>query len=291
MLRVRDQCGGCAAGLEHLFEVPHQFAETELDAFYSSSSQRLSVELVTCPTCQLVQTGAFLDGESLQAAYADAEDDEHSKQFEHRRRSFTRALEQSVFPSIPSLSRSPWLDVGTAAGAFVAAARELGVDASGIEPSVHIVDQAPPDVRPHLRVGFLEPADESGRVQVISYWDVLEHVPNPREEVMRVKEHLDVGGFLVLNLPMIDTVSARLLRRRWPFYLNVHLYYFTRRSLRKFLEPLGFEVLAIHSYSQTLDLQYLLSRYLRGRTPPALLARVPIRYRMGQRTVVAQRVS
>lgn len=287
----QERCGGCGSALEPPVAVEGAANRLRPDAFFASSSHKLSSSLVTCESCGLTQVGALLDPSDLQVAYADATDDDHSKQFDHRRSSFERALQRSVFPYTSADERSPWLDVGTAGGAFVAAARGLDIEATGIEPSVYVVSQAPSEVRPYLRSGFIDDLDPSERFQVISYWDVLEHVADPRAEILTAKKHLAPGGFLVLNLPMIDTVSARLLGRRWPFYLDVHLYYFTRDTIDRFLTPLGFEVIAMKSYSQTLDLRYLLARYMRGRSPVALLSRIPIRYWMGQRTVVARLVT
>jgi 2-polyprenyl-3-methyl-5-hydroxy-6-metoxy-1,4-benzoquinol methylase len=285
---LQERCGGCGAPLEPLVVVEGAANRLRPDAFFASSSHKLSSSLMACESCGLTQVGVLLDPSDLQAAYADATDDDHSKQFDHRRSSFARALQRSIFPYMSADERSPWLDVGTASGAFVAAARGLDIEAIGIEPSAYVVSQAPSGVRPYLRSGFIDDLDPSERFQVISYWDVLEHVADPRAEILAAKKHLAPGGFLVLNLPMIDTASARLLGRRWPFYLDVHLYYFTRQTVERFLTPLGFEVIAMNSYSQTLDLRYLLARYMRGRSPAAVLSRIPIRYWMGQRTIVAR---
>jgi len=286
-LRKRAQCGGCQFRLQDNSEST-LIGSTDKATFRSASNQRLSVPLITCPRCSLRQTSGELEGSDLEAAYAEATDDEHSSQFNHRRSSFERALVANVFPFVPSESRSPWLDVGTAGGAFVDAARRLGIDAVGLEPSSHIVDSADSLVRPYLRQGFLSDLQHGEQFSVISYWDVLEHVADPYHEVQRIKQHLLPNGYLVLNLPMVDTMSARLLRRRWPFYLDVHLFYFTRKSVVRFLTELGFEVVSIRHYSQTLDLRYLLSRYVSRVRIPSVLSRVPVRYLMGQRTIVAR---
>ena len=288
----RQVCGGCGSVMGPPISLHQVTVGFKADAYFASSSRKLSTDLATCETCGLTQVCVLPGRSALQAAYADAADDDHSQQFGHRRSSFARALQRSVFPFIPPAQRSPWLDVGTAGGAFVAAARAFDVDAIGIEPSAYVVSRAPSELHAYLRSGFIDGLDAEERFQVISYWDVLEHVADPRAEILAAKKHLVPAGFLVLNLPMIDTPSARLLgRSAWPFYLDVHLYYFTRRTVERFLTPLGFEVIAVNSYAQTLDLRYILGRFMRGRPLAAVLSRIPIRYRMGQRTVVARLVS
>jgi len=285
---ARAQCGGCGRRLSTEGLAAVTAPDIDRSRFYSSSSSPLSVSLTPCDSCGLVQTAHLLNRQELEDAYAEALDDDHSSQFEHRRESFRRALRRSVLPHIPEGIRSPWLDVGTAGGAFVAAARDLALEAIGLEPSGHIVAQVDHSLRPYVRQGFLSNLTAGERFGVVSYWDVLEHVSDPREEVERAKTHLNSRGFLVLNLPMIDTSSARILRRRWPFYLDVHLTYFTRETVEHFLDSLGFDLVSMRTYTQTLDLRYLLSRYSGRVKIPAVLARVPVRYAMGQRTIVAR---
>ena len=61
---------------------------------------------------------------------------------------------------------------------------------------------------------------------------------------------------------------TRLLGDRWPFWLSVHLLYYTRRTIRRQLEDARFEVQAIKPYLQTLPFGYVLER-ARPYVPPA----------------------
>ena len=68
------------------------------------------------------------------------------------------------------------------------------------------------------------------------------------------------GGVLVVNYPDIGSWIARALGRRWLFLTSVHLHYFDRGTMTRFLESAGFEVLAIRPHFQRLELDYILSR-------------------------------
>ena len=60
--------------------------------------------------------------------------------------------------------------------------------------------------------------------------------------------------------------------RSWVFLLDVHLYYFTRATIRKLLEDAGFEIVRIRPHFQRLALGYILHRAMPYVGAPARLA-------------------
>src|SRR5438552_2962284 len=52
----------------------------------------------------------------------------------------------------------------------------------------------------------------------------------------------------------------RLVGRHWPWYMRMHLVYFTRESMRRMLEAAGFEVLAIERHERIVSLRYFLEK-------------------------------
>ena len=88
----------------------------------------------------------------------------------------------------------------------------------------------------------------------MTLWDVLEHTPDPKSEVREAHRLLNDEGLLVINYPDIGSWIARVMGRSWVFLLDVHLYYFTRATIRKLLEDAGFEVVRIRPHFQRLAL-------------------------------------
>jgi SAM-dependent methyltransferase len=95
---------------------------------------------------------------------------------------------------------------------------------------------------------------------VVTLWDVIEHTPDPTRVVQTTRELIRPGGLLVINYPDIGSWLARALGRRWPFLSSVHLYYFTRETIKSLLKRHGFEVIEMRAHVQRLELNYLLSR-------------------------------
>ena len=67
---------------------------------------------------------------------------------------------------------------------------------------------------------------------VVTLWDVIEHTPDPMHVLRRARALLKPGGLLVVNYPDIGSWIARAMGRSWPFLSSVHLYYFTRATIR-----------------------------------------------------------
>ena len=130
---------------------------------------------------------------------------------------------------------TPLLDVGAGKGRFVAYARARGLDARGIEPSGRAS-------APHVEPIALEDADFTD-LGAITLWHVLEHVEDPAAALARVRGWLRPGGVLLVGVPDLDSLQARIGGPRW-YHLDLprHRTHFTALGLRTLLERSGFTV-------------------------------------------------
>ena len=153
------------------------------------------------------------------------------------------------------------LDVGTAAGAFLSAARDDGWEAMGIEPNRWLADWGRDEYGVPIQVGSIDDVSTpDGHFDVVTLWDVIEHTPDPLHVLRRTRQLLKDDGLLVVNFPDIGSWIARAMGRSWPFLSSVHLYYFTRETMRATLQTAGFEIATVRPHVQRLELDYLLSR-------------------------------
>jgi len=221
-------------------------------------------------------------------SYVNSADDNFSISNSDRINSFSRVLKRNS--SILKLNKvRSVLDIGCASGAFLLAAKTIGFKAYGVEPSLSLRKIA----KHRYNLNVLPDLNSLGPnlklFDLITLWDVLEHVSEPSQMINDVLQYLRPSGLLLLNLPMIDTLPARLLNKSWPFYLEVHLYYFTIQTINQFLKINGFELLLKKTYWQTLSLIYLLLRQFG--VDIKCLGWIKIRYYLGQRTLIYKLVS
>jgi 2-polyprenyl-3-methyl-5-hydroxy-6-metoxy-1,4-benzoquinol methylase len=265
--------------------------------FRASGDELLTDRLVRCRRCSLEYVSPRPRGGDIVAAYAAGDDPAYVSQVDARKRTFDKALGR-IEGLRPQKGRL--LDVGTAAGAFLGAAKARGWEVEGCEPNRWMAEWGSRHYGVFIRAGELFDQEYPQKsFDVVTLWDVVEHTPDPARVLSRISELLKPGGLLIINYPDRGSWIARLLGRRWPFLSSVHLYYFRRETLSRMLEGHGFEVAQLRPHFQWLELDYLLgrgevisaplSRWSRALAGRLGIARRQVPYWIGQTFVAAHR--
>ncbi|MGD2148596.1 MAG: class I SAM-dependent methyltransferase [Anaerolineae bacterium] len=215
--------------------------------------------IVKCQRCGLVYTDPRPGGSDMLETYEAVEDPLYVEEREGRVLTFEHHL-KPLERLTGSPEGRPLLDVGAYTGVFVEIAARHGWDAWGVEPSRWAVKQARSRGL-HVAQGTLATADlPAGHFHVVTMWDVIEHLADPRWALERVYSLLKPGGLLVVHTIDIESLFARLMGPRWPWLMEMHIYYFSRHALRAMLEMCGFEVLSDKPQGRYLRLGYLMNR-------------------------------
>lgn len=139
------------------------------------------------------------------------------------------------------------LDVGCAAGFFLKVMAEKGWTTTGIEISAPMVEYARDQLGlEDVHRGDVLSVDLGDRppFDVVSLWDVIEHLERPDEHLRRVHELLADDGVLVLETQDVSSRFAQVMGSKWQHYKHEeHLYHFHPDSLRRLLESCGFRIL------------------------------------------------
>jgi SAM-dependent methyltransferase len=172
------------------------------------------------------------------------------------------------------------LDLGCGVGNFLAAARDAGFDASGVEFNQNAVRFAQQHYGLRnvfaLRPEDFRAAHQDEQFDVITFFEVLEHQQDPQRFLDVAKDCLAGVGFLALSVPNRDRWQRNMESLDYP---PNHLTRWSPRALRNFLERNGFQILSMRQ--EPLGLRraaQVLSTYLRtgmvsrvaGEQPPTL---------------------
>lgn len=131
------------------------------------------------------------------------------------------------------------LDVGCAAGGFLWEMRNQGSwDVQGVEVDAASVEFARRKLDLDLYHGNLEgsyfPDDY---FDVVTMWDVIEHLRDPFTTLVEIRRVLKPGGKLIISTPNADSWDAHLFGRYWiGLDFPRHLYVFSSKTLSRLLK-------------------------------------------------------
>lgn len=139
------------------------------------------------------------------------------------------------------------LEIGCGTGEFIRVSEDAGFDAYGVEPSAWAAGHAK-DLGIRVETGFVTDWRRrypGMRLDVVTIWHVLEHVPEPWPFLNDVRDLLGAGGLLMMEIPNFDSSAASELGLQWDgAQPDDHFFHYTPDSLRRLLESCGFRVLS-----------------------------------------------
>jgi 2-polyprenyl-3-methyl-5-hydroxy-6-metoxy-1,4-benzoquinol methylase len=206
-----------------------------------NSGERFSI--VGCDGCGLLRTFPEMTEVELARFYTEdywGEDSEPSERW-----ILSSQAEKTRFIKRCGLEGGHILDAGCGAGLFLRALDPGRWDRFGVETgevAVRMANRA-------LGAGrvFACPLTEAGlddaNFDVVTFWSALEHMNEPRANLLEARRILKPGGTLVVQVPNAASYQARFFGGHW-FALDAprHRYHFTPGTLRSLLRQTGFEV-------------------------------------------------
>ncbi len=144
------------------------------------------------------------------------------------------------------------LDVGCGTGDFVELASRNGYKATGIDPDQTAIESGKAfhgDVPLFCTTAADFFRRNDSRHDVITFFEVLEHLENPQGFLQEVRRHLVYRGHIALSVPNNDSPMIRLYRKatRVIDYPPHHLTRWSKKALRRLLEAGGFEIVQMVS--------------------------------------------
>jgi len=212
--------------------------------------------MVECRGCGAVYVGedpAAIDFEALygesyytggsDAVFADYVGQEAARRTHARRK---LAVLRTLPPRIARSGRL--LDIGCAAGFFLAEARAF-YDVQGVELSAWSSAYARDRLGLPVITGTLPDAQlPAAHFDVVTLWDVIEHVPDPSPLLAEAARVLKPGGRLVLSTGDWGSAYAQARGADWHLMTPPwHLTMFSRATLARAAERAGLTVVAIRS--------------------------------------------
>lgn len=206
--------------------------------------------IVRCSTCGLQHVKPMPTDDEVRAHYQDpgyfrGGGDQGYDDYAQVRKAlvplFRRRMQQ-IATAFPQSGRL--LDYGCAAGYFLEVARESGWDVVGLEISENMAEQTAR--RLGVRVGFSLQDLAGQRFEVVTLWEVVEHLRDPVHVLGELRGLLRPNGLLALSTPNTGHWQAESQPASWDGYRPPsHLTFFTAVTLKRLLTQSGFTGVSI----------------------------------------------
>lgn len=146
------------------------------------------------------------------------------------------------------------LDVGCGNGQFLEEAKRKGWETWGTEYSKGAVLHTQKKGLNVLHGRLNEVLEDLPQFDVITSFEVIEHLNNPAREIDLMKNILRPGGIIYITTPNFNSVLRYLLKHRYDVITYPeHLIYFTPKTLTYLMKTKGFDVERIETTGFSLS--------------------------------------
>ncbi|NQV04725.1 MAG: class I SAM-dependent methyltransferase [Candidatus Omnitrophica bacterium] len=216
--------------------------------------------VLKCMRCGLIQSQLYGYVHCLKDGYKGINLASYEKYFKKmREKNYKRCIEtlRTYFPD-----KGKILDIGCATGWFLKDMQSEGWNICGIEPSKTMIKYAKDKLGLDIINTDLENLNlPESCFDVVTMWDVLEHIPRPDIQLSKTKKMLKKNGVLIIKVPDIGGIIPQIAILLYKITLGTfrlpvrilfntyeeypHLFYFSKTTLFALIKKAGFEIIKI----------------------------------------------
>ncbi len=220
----------------------------DVDKLFSSNN----FDIIKCQKCGLIYVGNPPSQAEMaqyyQEDYYTGGNDKVFQDYIGEKEIRVKSFRSKVKKILKYRTHGRLLDIGCAAGFFLEAAKNH-FDCHGVEFSEFSSQYARDEFGHHVITGDLLSAGFPREYfDVITMWDVLEHVHAPLDNLKEITRILKPGGILVISTGDATSINARIRKDRWALMAPPwHLYFFPKKLLQNKLIELGYTIVSFET--------------------------------------------
>jgi 2-polyprenyl-3-methyl-5-hydroxy-6-metoxy-1,4-benzoquinol methylase len=206
---------------------------------------------VKCSDCELVYQNPRLPVEQIKPFY-DSEYIAHRKKknwgiltplYEHAMNKHDREKDKLVSKYRQCNKETKILDVGCAVGTFLLHMnKKYGSDISGVDFKEDLTYPGFDKINFYQGL-FYEQEMKENQFDLITMWHFFEHDYDPNRSLEMVKKVIKKDGYLVIEVPRLDSLSFKLFGNRWPgVQAPQHTALYDKKALLSMIEKHGFKI-------------------------------------------------
>ena len=234
------------------------FCNSNKSKYYENFGPKLQYTYVKCLDCKLVYQNprAKYDETFLRDAYEVYEGFIPNYVFlEKTLNSWDKELKEILrFDKI----RTGILDIGPAMGDFLKVSQKYYKNCAGVEVAENMAKYIESQLKLNVYIGSYSDINFNKKYSCVHMSHVLEHIPNPKDWLLKTKQILEDQGILALSVPNINSFPRRfhlffkrigLTKNYWKDSSRTpdHLFEPNIPSILKFISDNGYKVLEYYT--------------------------------------------
>jgi len=235
-------------------------SNNEVEIFYKAGGR-----YVKCQDCTMVYINPVFKDSAIKSYY----EDNHSEQAEVVESDtdnfyiniYTNGLNKisKFYPNISKL-----LDIGCSSGTFLDLASKQNIDTFGVELNQSEYQLAVS--KGHVVYNnLLENINFNQKFDVITMWDVFEHIKDGKFYLNLMKTHLTEKGVIFLQIPSSDSLAAKILREHCNMYDGLeHVNLYGVETIKQLAEKCNLKILNLNTIISEIG---VINNYLNYENP------------------------
>ncbi|MBI4895172.1 MAG: class I SAM-dependent methyltransferase [Candidatus Aenigmarchaeota archaeon] len=165
------------------------------------------------------------------------------KEYEYRKNRFGFERANIIESSLGSLKGKRILDIGCGTGLFLDVMTKFGAVPDGLEISKPLAEYTAKRLGIKVFTEDFMGFSSDYRYDVITMFDLIEHIKNPLDMLQRAKELLNKGGIILVFTPNYRSIAFEILKNNSNLYIPTdHLLFFSKKTVDFLAKTLGMEL-------------------------------------------------
>jgi len=224
----------------------------------TSLEHKSKPQVLNCVICDLSFVPESSYPKDIETIYSEVQDLTYLENKKSRIKTFQESLIQ-ISPYLPD--KGNLLEVGSYCGFFLESFQKKFPtwEYIGVEPSNWASEYARSQLKINTRTGTLKDniKDLTPDYDAVVSWDVLEHLKDPIEFLTQINSIMKKNGVFCFSTLDVDNWFPKLMGKRWPWLMDMHLFYFNSNTTEQFLNRTGFKIIKTERYVHYISIPYL----------------------------------
>lgn len=258
---IATKCAICGTQNNSTEIYPANFKGENLDAKAFSArrfyGEKIHFRMVKCLKCGLLRSDPIIDSAIYSELYFKSEFN-YDNLVENLKKTYGYYLER-IGKFVPE--KKSLLEIGCGNGFFLETALEQGYsEVFGVEPSIHAVEKAKPDIRKFIKMEmFSKNSFAPNSFDCVCIFQTLDHMLDPMKMLEDALYVLKPGGVILAINHNLDSLSSKIFGEKSPIIDIEHTYLYNKRTMRELFERSGFRVEKVFITYSRHDVGYLFS--------------------------------